>query len=185
MASDGEAFIATAGALAREIAASAVWFDGRCAWTGALAGDESRPIGSRRIHAALGPELYDGTAGVALFLAEAAVRLDDDGLRRTALGALRHALAHAGRIPPETRDGLYGGQIGIAYAAARIAGLLASEEALDGARRLLHAWRRAGADPWRSTSSAAAQAPRRAWWRSRSRSASRGSSRRRHGWARR
>jgi lantibiotic modifying enzyme len=99
--------------------------------------------------AALGADLYGGTSGVALFLAEAGARLDDDCLRVTALGAIRHALDHADRIHPELRDGLYLGPIGVAYAAARVAGLVDSEDVMERARGLLRAWR---LDGTRSTS---------------------------------
>jgi lantibiotic modifying enzyme len=144
MSSDGDPLVVAAD-LAHQLADSAVWFDGRCNWMGALAGDESLPIGSRRIDAALGPALYDGTSGVALFLAEAAAHFDDARLRTTALGALRHAFDHADRLGPEVRDGLYAGPIGIAYSGARIARQIDSEAALEGARELLRAWRRSPA----------------------------------------
>lgn len=81
---------------------------------------------------------------MALFLAEAATKLDDERLRTTALGAIRHALDHADRINPELRDGLYLGPIGVACAAARIAALLGSEQIMAGARELLRAWRQDG-----------------------------------------
>ena len=81
---------------------------------------------------------------MALFLAEAGARLDDDRLRATALGAIRLALDHADRIDPQVRDGLYSGRIGVAYAAARVAGLLGAEDVHARARELLVAWRRDG-----------------------------------------
>jgi lantibiotic modifying enzyme len=87
---------------------------------------------------------------VALFLAEAATRLDDDRLRATALGAIRHALDHADSTSPELRDGFYLGMIGVAYAAARVAGLLDVQEVMSRAQELLWAWRR---DPERSPAS--------------------------------
>jgi lantibiotic biosynthesis protein len=127
--------------LGYRIAKSAIWFDGRCNWVGALPREDSRGAPAM---AALGADLYGGTGGVALFLAEAGSRLDDDRLRTTAVGAIRHALDHADRIPPELRDGLYQGPIGVAYAAARAAGLLDSEELVARARELLRAWRRDG-----------------------------------------
>ena len=102
----------------------------------------------RSATAALGADLYGGTGGVALFLAEAGSRLDDDRLRTTALGAIRHALDHAGRIHPELRDGLYHGPIGVVYAATRAAALLDSEELIERARDLL----RVASDGTRSAS---------------------------------
>ena len=89
-----------AAGLAHAIAKSAIWFDGRCNWIGALPRDE--PTGA---NAALGPDLYGGSSGVALFLAEAGARLDDDLLRATALGAIRHALDHAGGSTRTTGTG--------------------------------------------------------------------------------
>ena len=125
-----ERFLEVSSELARAIAGSALWHRGRCNWTGATGDD--------RTEAALGPHLYDGTSGVALFLAEAAARSGDDRVRAAALGAIRHALRDA----PAGEDGLYTGPIGIAYAAARVGGLLEAEEAFGGARDLLRAWRR-------------------------------------------
>jgi lantibiotic biosynthesis protein len=144
MRSDGDAFAELALRLGHQIAASAIWSDGRCTWIGALARDETR-ISGRAELATLGPDLYGGTAGVALFLAEASVRLDDDRLLRTARGAIWLALHHADRIDPRIRDGLYSGTIGVAYAAARVAGLLGAEDVHTAARALLAAWRRDGA----------------------------------------
>jgi lantibiotic modifying enzyme len=133
--------LARAGELAREIAGAAVWFEDRCSWMGARPGDDTRAPGSQRVQAALGPDLYDGTSGVAIFLAEAATALDDDHLRTTAFGALRHALTHSERVP---HDGLYAGRVGIAYAAARVAARTGSEAAHEGARAILRGWRRSG-----------------------------------------
>jgi lantibiotic biosynthesis protein len=140
MRSDAAVFLDVAGRLGHEIAESAIWCDGRCNWVGALPRDDSRMSGRAEL-AALGPDLYEGTSGVALFLAEAGASLDDDRLRATALGAIRLALDRAGEIDPELRDGLYDGPIGVAYAAARVAELLAEEDVLAGACETLAAWR--------------------------------------------
>jgi class II lanthipeptide synthase len=143
MDSDRPAFLDLAGRLGDEIAASAIWSDGRCNWVGALPRDDARMSGRAEM-AALGPDLYGGTSGVALFLAEAGVRLNDDSLQTTALGGIRLALDQAGRIDPRFRDGLYGGPIGIVYAAARVAGLLEAEDVHASACEVLGAWRRNG-----------------------------------------
>jgi lantibiotic modifying enzyme len=147
MSSERCVFLDMAGELAHAIAEAAVWDGGRCNWLGALPADVSR--GSHAV-ASLGADLYGGTSGVALFLAEAGARLDDDNLRAVARGAIRHALDHAGRIAPEHRDGLYLGSIGVVYAAARVADLLDLPRMRVSARELLDAWRR---DARRSPSS--------------------------------
>lgn len=140
MSSDDTEFLAAAGELGHRIADSAISFEDRCNWIGALP-DAPRRSEFLAAQAALGPDLYDGTSGVALFLAEVGVKLGDARLRATALGAIHHALAHAGRVDPDARDGLYTGTIGIAYAAARVAGLLEADHLLTSARELLLEWR--------------------------------------------
>jgi lantibiotic modifying enzyme len=141
MRSDRAGFLEVAAGLARGIAGSAIWFDGRCNWVGAPGQEGSDTSGAPAI-AALGPDLYGGTSGVALFLAESAAGLDDDRIGRAALGAIRLALDQAGRIDPEAGDGLYCGAAGVAYAAARVAALLGAEEVLVRACEPLVAWSR-------------------------------------------
>jgi lantibiotic modifying enzyme len=144
MRSDEPAFLEMAGRLGRGIAESAIWFEGRCNWVGAVPRDEARMSG-RATLTALGPDLYGGTSGVALFLAEAGAALGDDRLRSTALGAIRLALDHADRVDPAVRDGLYDGPIGIAYAAVRIGARLQADHLLVRASETLATWRRHGA----------------------------------------
>jgi lantibiotic biosynthesis protein len=132
MSCDG--FLDAAAAIGRRVAAQAVWDRGRCSWIGAVVepADSSRPE-----YRPLGPLVYDGTAGVGLFLAQLAAATDDASLRRTAAGALRHAVERAAARAPHERDGLQGGTLGIAWAAARAAVLLGAEEPADGARAVL------------------------------------------------
>jgi lantibiotic modifying enzyme len=127
-----------AASLARRLADGALWYEQRCNWTGVAPRHPSR-VGGLALVEALGPDLYDGTAGVAVFLAEAAAALDDARLRTVALGALRHALHHAHGAGG---DGLHSGVPGIAYAAARVATALGCDEAHSGAREILGSWRR-------------------------------------------
>jgi lantibiotic modifying enzyme len=86
---------------------------------------------------ALGPSLYGGTAGIGLLIAQLAAVTGDPTMRRTAGGALRHAIARAASLPPDRRDGFHGGPVGIAWAAARAATLLDDEELQAGAHAAL------------------------------------------------
>ncbi|HEX8157141.1 MAG TPA: lanthionine synthetase LanC family protein [Solirubrobacteraceae bacterium] len=129
-------FIDVAAALAVRLADTAIWHGERCNWIGVVPRDPARTQG-RKMLEALGPDLYGGTAGIALFLAEAAATLGDDHLRTVARGAIRHALEHA---RDADGDGLHQGAPGIAYAAARVAIALDSEFALSGAREVLDDW---------------------------------------------
>jgi hypothetical protein len=127
---DGLAVAAEIGArLARE----AIWYEDQCNWMGATLADPRHG----RVYAALGPDLYAGTSGVALFLAELWAVTGDVAIRRTALGAMRQALAQAGALPPPARLGLYTGWVGIALAATRLGGLLDDGALIGQARDLV------------------------------------------------
>ena len=81
-----EACLQAAAAIGRRTAAEAIWHDGRCSWLAAVADSRDR---SRPEYQPVGPLVYGGTAGIALFLAELAVVTDDAAMRRAALGAMR------------------------------------------------------------------------------------------------
>lgn len=132
-----------AATIAGQLADTAIWHGERCNWVGAV-DDEPDGAGTRIALRALGPELYDGTAGVALFLAEAATVLGDARLAATARGALGHALRHAAGTHG---NGLHAGLLGIAYAAIRVATALRCELAMEGARDVLSTWSRARGVP--------------------------------------
>lgn len=143
MPSDGAGSpLEAASALAHRIAGSAVWCGDRCNWMGSGVGDLASARSEGREWAALGPDLYAGTAGVALALAHAAATLDDAQLRAAALGAIGHACDGATQPDARARDGLHGGAIGIVFAAARVARVLGCEATLASACELLGGWRR-------------------------------------------
>ncbi len=119
----------TAAGIGERLVREAVWYRGRCSWIGV----DAAATGPRPAHRALGPELGDGTAGIALFLAELHARTGSGTARRTALGAIAQALAQAGDAGER---GLYAGRPGIAYAAARCATVLGDERLTRGAARL-------------------------------------------------
>ncbi|HXM46916.1 MAG TPA: lanthionine synthetase LanC family protein [Pyrinomonadaceae bacterium] len=133
-----KAFLRTAEALASRLSQEAVWHGDRCNWLGAEPVDltlaERQPKLSCR---ALGPELYDGTSGVALFLAELHAATGNVSARRTALGAIRQSLSRVDALPASRHIGLYTGAVGIAFAAARVGSILAEEELLEQAVDLL------------------------------------------------
>ncbi|WP_449406200.1 T3SS effector HopA1 family protein [Massilia phosphatilytica] len=106
--------LTAAARIGAELAGDAVWHADRCCWVGHLAGT-GRPYG------ALGPALYDGTAGIAWFLAQLYAVTGEARLRTTAAGALRHACAAA---ESHADTGLYGGLAGVAWVSARCAALL-------------------------------------------------------------
>jgi lantibiotic modifying enzyme len=85
---------------------------------------------------ALGPDLYAGTAGVALFLAELFARTGLEEARVTAHGAIRHALWSFDLSRDRLPIGFYSGLVGIAYSAARVGNLTDNHQLTDeGLRR--------------------------------------------------
>jgi lantibiotic modifying enzyme len=119
-------FLETAASLGARICRDALWGDGVCNWIGFSM--ESLGGGWRHVHRAYGGELYGGTSGIALFLGRLHAATGERMFKRTALGAIRHALEHgAGEIAPPARVGAYSGWTGLADAALQIAGLLEEE----------------------------------------------------------
>jgi class II lanthipeptide synthase len=116
-----------AAAIGDRLVAEAIWSGRYCNWIGAQPVDLRHDTGGL-VYRALGPDLYGGTAGVAVFLAQLAVTAGQPGYRATALAALRHAVAHQDDITVNTRLGFYTGWAGLGAAALRIGRLLDSEE---------------------------------------------------------
>ena len=106
----------TAEKIGQRLVQSAVWHNGRCTWTGddvKLVNDEWQVF-----HQTVDPFLYSGTAGIALFLLLCHEQTGGQGMRRTAIGAIRQSLylveAHH---DAEVLLGLHDGLTGIALVA--------------------------------------------------------------------
>jgi hypothetical protein len=131
-------FLEVAERIGGRVARQAIWQEeGGCTWQ-IMSPDRDEP-GSRTAKAAIASgTLYEGTAGVGLFLAElhAATGGRDPEVRRAAEGALRFALADGTRLP-DGSFGFHGGRVGIAYAAVRGAHLLGVDELRTQAEALL------------------------------------------------
>jgi lantibiotic modifying enzyme len=134
--------------LGERIAAEAIWSGERCNWVGA---EPAERVAGRQLGAltyrALSPDLYAGTAGVALFLAELHAATGSESARRTALGAMRQAISRADAIPPGARLGLFSGWSGIACAADRVATATAEPALAGAAREVLAQLAREQVDP--------------------------------------
>jgi type 2 lantibiotic biosynthesis protein LanM len=111
-----EIFLDAAAFLGRRLCRDALWAGDRCNWLG----DSMEFVGGAWgvIHRALGPDIYGGTSGVALFLATLHRLTGEPLFRITAEGALAHALSRTADFPSAHRVGFYAGWTGIAYAMA-------------------------------------------------------------------
>ena len=93
--------------IALELASRAICHEGRCTWIG--------PVVERRsgrmvfVEHSIAPDLYGGTAGVGLVLAEVAALTGDETCERTARAAARQSLASLDRIEAHVSPGLRAG----------------------------------------------------------------------------
>ncbi|HEX8338712.1 MAG TPA: lanthionine synthetase LanC family protein, partial [Pyrinomonadaceae bacterium] len=122
----GETFLEAADSIAARLCRDAVWAGGRCNWLG----DSMEFVGGQWavVHRAFGPDVYSGTSGVALFLAEAFRETGEPVFRETAAGGARQALSRLEELTPQTRIGFYTGHTGIGYALTRIGELVGEQE---------------------------------------------------------
>ena len=117
--------------IAQTLCNQAIWYQERCTW---LVDDHDNPaVTSTKT---LGPDLYAGLAGVALFLAEHARVSGCDLSAKTARAALRQSLSRLVDVKVEHRASLYSGWTGVAVCAHRISKSLRDPEILQQAKRL-------------------------------------------------
>jgi hypothetical protein len=115
---------------------SAYWDESArlCNWVGRSASEVAEPGGSITPTAAiLGPDLYGGSAGMALFLARLHAMTGEPESRRTALGAIRRSIRQLDRRPssaPASQHSFFCGDFGVAYAACKV-GILTGQSGLD------------------------------------------------------
>jgi lantibiotic modifying enzyme len=126
----------TAILLGRRIADQAIWHDKRCTWVGASL-DVGRGAEMALTYVSLGPELYEGTSGVALFLGELAAITGDEQFRAVAMGAIFHAFARSAELGGTLDRALYSGRLGIAVAATAIGIALKSSQLLEAAAQMV------------------------------------------------
>src|SRR5579863_10444762 len=108
------AFLEAADRIGNTLCRDALWAGSRCNWQGA----SMEPIQNswKVVHRAFGPELYNGTSGVALFLARLFALTKDKPHRTAAEGGIGQALSRLDDVNPAARIGFYSGLVGIAYA---------------------------------------------------------------------
>lgn len=115
-----QAYLEIAERIGARLCRDAVWYQGRCNWTADfLDGDEIA-------HGALGPDLYSGTSGIALFLWRLAGVTGERIFKLTSEAALRQALSKLSSAGP----GFYSGALGLIYAAAEIRDEFVEDEVL-------------------------------------------------------
>jgi hypothetical protein len=130
-----ETFLDAAHRMGRRIAAEAQWEGDACTWQ-VVTPDRSAPGLRRGVAATASGTLYEGTSGIALFLAELSAATGDPEMARVAMGGLRFALNEGVELP-DFSYGYHSGRVGIAYVAARVGELLGRPELFAEAEALL------------------------------------------------
>jgi lantibiotic biosynthesis protein len=124
---DRERFLTGAERIGCRLCRDAIWSGGRCGWLGwAMEPRDGQWVTAYRAMAA---NLYDGTAGIGLFLARLAALTDDPIIRATAEAALAQALTAVDTLAGSGEYGFYSGLSGIACACG-VAGRVLAHEAL-------------------------------------------------------
>ena len=117
---DAPAALSVSARIADHLCDTAFRHGDRCTWMGMTQDAEDGSDEVDFTYGTVGPDLYGGGSGVALFLSEAHRCTGDRRWRDTALAGIAQALDQLDSMPPPARAGFYTGQVGVAYAAALI-----------------------------------------------------------------
>jgi lantibiotic modifying enzyme len=125
--------------IGRMLCATAYSHEGHCNWVGRSPREVIEPgMPITPTVMALGPELYTGTAGIALLLAQLHARTRLEEARTTARGAMQQALWRSDDVPAGVRRSFYSGLVGIAYAAVRVGTLIDDPRLIADGLQLAH-----------------------------------------------
>jgi lantibiotic modifying enzyme len=140
-------FLNAAERIARRLCRDAIWSGHECNWLGWAVDVFGRNWSS--VYKAQTPMLYDGTAGIALFLARVWRLTGERTFAETAIGALNHSFAALSSLPEEARASVYSGALGIAWSAVAVGTALDDERMVQrGMREAAEAGRLTAKTPW-------------------------------------
>ncbi len=150
-------FLDAADRIGTRLCRDAVWVKDRCNWLGwAL-----EPINGAiiTVYRAQTSAIYDGTAGIGLFLARLAKLTGDPLQKTTALGALNQAFGGIPDLARDFRHSVYSGAAGVSYAGIEAGSLLGEERMAErGLAELKSACGDAPTDQWADVISGSAGA---------------------------
>ncbi|MFA9276044.1 MAG: lanthionine synthetase LanC family protein [Candidatus Aquirickettsiella gammari] len=115
-------YLEIANRLGNVLCRDAVWDQARCNWLGW--GQEMHGQRLNPVYKACAADLYSGTSGIALFLAELYQFTHDRQQLRTIEAAVNQAWSVYARLPANLQHGFYVGGTGVAFALIRIGELL-------------------------------------------------------------
>jgi lantibiotic biosynthesis protein len=135
MDNTGSKYLEAADRIGAQLCRDALRDGSRANWMG----DMKEYVGNAWVTAfrVMGPDLYSGTSGIALFLARLHKLTGEKLHRSTAEAGAAHAISRLDDIPPTTKSALYMGHTGIAYALAEIGGIAGSKKLVNKALGIL------------------------------------------------
>ncbi len=147
MTAGRERFLNAAAAIGRRLCRDAVWHEGRCGWLGWA----MEPHGGQwvSVYRAMGGLVYDGTAGIGLFLARAARLTGDPIIAATAEGALAQSLTAVEDLTQTGEYGYYSGLSGVAQCCIVAGWALGREDIVARGRKAMMACARLPPKPQR------------------------------------
>ena len=123
MSEQQQPFLEVARRIGERLVRNAEWVEGGgCTWT-VMSPDRERPESRQAVPTRAGAAVYEGTSGIALFLAELYGQTRDEQILPVLEGALRSALDEGAQLPPGS-FGFHSGRPGIAYVAVRAGEIL-------------------------------------------------------------
>lgn len=145
-----ELWLERATRVGRALCSTAILRSDRCVWFEAKQSDEGPEWTDVR---STGPDVWSGTAGVAIFLARLGRVTGEQRVMTASRAAIEHALRSMAQLPPQ---GLYFGQAGVATAAHEVGVALGDRGLCSSALRLIEALPRSGTGMRRGVSDGAA-----------------------------
>ncbi len=125
MSQQHPAFLEIADRIGCRLCRDAVWDGGRCNWLGW----SMEPVNHHwtPVYRSFAADLYGGTSGIALFLAELYQFSGDIQHRKALEGGINHTLSAFGGLEGSARIGFFSGVSGIGYVLIRIGKILGHE----------------------------------------------------------
>jgi type 2 lantibiotic biosynthesis protein LanM len=119
-------FLNLAQEIGSRLCAEALWSGELCNWVGDSMSYEQS--GWQVVRRPLGPNLYTGASGIALFLAYLFRHIPDQTFKKTADGAMRYAVSNLDRLRSAGNFGFYSGLTGLAYVLSQMAEIFATPQ---------------------------------------------------------
>nr|WP_315486760.1 type 2 lanthipeptide synthetase LanM [uncultured Undibacterium sp.] len=119
-------FLEAADKIGRKLCREAIWDTGRCTWMGWSIETVNHQWVT--VYRSLRHDLYGGTSGVALFLAELYQFTKDKQQLKVIDGVLKQIFSHISVTSSSQNYGFYSGPAGIAYSLVRIGHLLQRDD---------------------------------------------------------